>query len=120
MDARGALTRAGDSFWLTYQLNGRETTCLARVTALDRPRLLEYELTSDSLPSGARMIERYEIRAHGDETELSQIVALGRSGMPWWAVALISFIHRLGRPTGKRYLETFRDLVESGDFDRPV
>ncbi len=114
VDARSELTQTGDTFWLTYQLNGRESTYLARVTALDRPRLLEYELTSENIPSGARMTERYEITAHGDEAELSQIVSLGRSGVPWWAVALISFIHRFGRPTGKRFLETFRELVESG------
>jgi hypothetical protein len=110
--AAGNTLREGSEFWITYRMNGRHTDCLARVTALLPQVRLELSLSSDRLPLGGSIAETYDVEPVEAGVRVTQTVRFKRSGVPWWTLALITVIHRVGRPTGKPYLERLRDLVE--------
>lgn len=113
VDSRARLTREGDEFWVTYRLGSKDTQHLARVSKFVPETLLELVLTSDKMPRGTRLIERYELSPGAGHVRLTQTVDLDQSGAPWWARALMSMLQHIGKPMGKRYLETLKECVEA-------
>jgi uncharacterized protein YndB with AHSA1/START domain len=108
--------REGSQFWIRYRLGARETACHAEVTVLVPQARLEFVLTSDRMPQGASITEKYALAAAAGGVRVTQEVHRGKSGAPWWAIALISVLQRVGRPTGRRFLEQFKQLIETASL----
>ncbi|MDD2916090.1 MAG: SRPBCC family protein [Gallionella sp.] len=58
--------------------------------------------------------ETYELVERGGGTFLTQTIRVENSGINIFLRLLIWFIRKFGKPAGKPYLETFRDILEKG------
>jgi uncharacterized protein YndB with AHSA1/START domain len=108
-----SMVQEGSQFWVRYRLGARETDCRAEVTRLVPMSRLEFTVTSDAMSSTASVTEAYELAANHGGVRVTQKIHLSRSGMPWWGMLLITVIQSIGRPTGKRFLEQLKELIET-------
>ena len=104
----------GYRYAITYQMHerARSTEFLAEFVRFEPPLNLVIRNTG-GLGSRNQIIEEiYELSERGGGTFLVQTVDIRNSGINLFLRLLIWFIQRWGKPTGKRYLETLRDIIE--------
>jgi len=65
-----------------------------------------------SYPQDRIIEETYELAERGGGTFLTQTIRVENSGINIFWRLLIRIIQKWGKPTGKTYLETFREIVE--------
>ena len=105
----------GFRYSITYQMTERAKASefLAEFVHFEPLSKLVIRHTGD-LSSPNRVIEEiYELSERDRGTFLTQTIKIGNSGINIFFRFLFRFIQRWGKPTGKRYLETLRDLIES-------
>ncbi len=71
-------------------------------------------LVSAAMPQGSFVEERYTLTDKCNATLLEQQIEVYNSGMNILWRLVVAFIMRFGKPVGKRYLETLREMVEGG------
>lgn len=111
-EARGPVT-IGERFWITYRMS---KSVKMRVIAVElaAPARLVLRHESDPARPDRYVLEEYTLAEIAEgQTRVKQRINWRNSGMAIWWRPLIWLINTFGRPTGKRYLEELRDLVES-------
>jgi len=112
-EARGPVT-VGERYWMTYRMSGKSEKLRITVTKFAAPTRLQLRHERDPARPDHYVLEEYLLDEQGDgKTRVTQRINLRRAGLPLWVRPLLWFVHTFGRPTGKRYLEELRDLVES-------
>jgi uncharacterized protein YndB with AHSA1/START domain len=102
----------GFVYGITYVMSGKAQEFRGEYVAYDPPRSLVIRLTSTAMPQDSFVEERYTLTANGDSTLLEQRIEIRNSGINIFWRLLAAFIMRFGKPVGKRYLETLKELVE--------
>ena len=104
----------GYRYAITYQLHERTraTEFLAEFVRFEPLVKLVIRNTGGVGPRNQIIEEIYDLSERGGGTFLAQTVDIRNSGINVFFRLLIWFIQRWGKPTGKRYLETLRDIVE--------
>ena len=105
--------RQGYRYRVTYRMSDRENAVMQEVAVFEPPARLEIRATGGRMPASGIVHERYELRRLPSGTEVVQLIDLRHSGIPWAWRVFMAVIHRVGRPTGTRYLENLKALVES-------
>lgn len=104
----------GFRYAITYQMHERAkaTEFLAEFIHFEPFSRLVIRLTGGLSPHNRVIEEIYELSERDGGTFLTQTIRIDDSGINVFFRLLIWIIQRWGRPTGKRYLETLRDIVE--------
>ncbi|MBI5076174.1 MAG: SRPBCC family protein [Nitrospirae bacterium] len=105
----------GYRYAITYQMNerARASEFLAEFVHFDPPSKLVIRHTGGP-DSQYRVIEEiYELSERDGGTSLIQTIHIGNAGIHIFIRFLVWMVQRWGKPTGKRYLETLRDIIEA-------
>lgn len=109
----GAQNRGqGFVYAITYVMSGKAQEFRAEYVTCEPPRLLVIRLVSAAMPQGSFVEERYTLTDKGNSTLLEQQIEVHNSGMNILWRLLVAFIMRFGKPVGKRYLESLKEMVE--------
>ena len=103
----------GFVYGITYVMSGKAQEFRGEYVTYEPPRLLVIRLTNEMMPQGVFAEERYTLTDNGSSTLLEQRIEFPNSGVNIFWRLLIAFITRFGKPVGKRYLETLKELVEA-------
>jgi len=115
--------RQGYHYAIIYQLgdSAKATEFTAEFIHYEPSSRLVIRLSERASASGRVIDETYDLTERDGGTFLQQTIAVGNSGINIFVRLLIWIIQRWGKPTGKPYLATLRDCVESGgEQDRSV
>lgn len=114
-----AVPQQGYRYSITYQMHERAKASefLAEFIRFEPPSKLVIRLTGMLAPHGMTVEERYDLSERDGGTFLTQSIVVDDSGINIFFRFVIWLIQRWGKPTGKRYLETLRDILE-GDGKR--
>ena len=106
--------RQGYRYAITYQMHerSRASEFLAEFVHFEPPSKLVIRHTGGLSPRNGVIEERYELSERDGGTSLTQSIHIDHSGINIFFRLLIWLIQRWGKPTGKRYLETLRDIIE--------
>jgi hypothetical protein len=106
--------RQGYRYAITYQMHerSRASEYLAEFVHFEPPSKLVIRQVGGLLPRNGVIDERYELMEREGGAFLTQSIHIDHSGINIFFRLLIWLIQRLGKPKGKRYLETLRDIVE--------
>ena len=104
--------RKGYRYRVTYRMSG-ENAVMQEVDVFEPPARLEIRVTGGRMPANGVVHERYTLRRLPAGTEVVQLIDMRQSGIPWLWRVIMAVLQRIGRPTGKRYLENLKSLVES-------
>ncbi|MBI5741670.1 MAG: SRPBCC family protein [Nitrospirae bacterium] len=107
----------GYRYAITYQMRerARASEFLAEFVRFEPSSKLVIRLTGGP-DSHNRVIEEiYDLSERDGGTLLTQSIIIVNSGINIFFRFLIWLIQKWGKPTGKRYLETLRDIIE-GDI----
>jgi len=104
----------GYRYAITYQMHerARATEFLAEFVCFAPWSKLVIRHSGGLGPREQIIEEIYELAEREGGTLLEQTIAIRNSGINIFVRLLIWFLQRCGKPTGKRYLETLRDLIE--------
>lgn len=102
----------GYRYYAVYELRGKVSEMQAEIEEYRPPLRLSIRLTGGRLPPGAAARETYDLFAVECGTRLVQTVTVAEGGIPFLFRALIWIIQRFGRPTGKTFLTTLKELIE--------
>lgn len=104
----------GYRYAITYQMHERAKASefLAEFVHFEPSSKLVIRHTGGLSPRNSVIEEMYELSERDGGTSLTQSIDIGNSGIPIFFRLLIWLIQRWGKPTGKRYLETLRDIIE--------
>ncbi len=110
--------KQGYRYAITYQLNEKAaaTEFLAEFVHFEPFSKLVIRHTGGISPHNRVIEEVYELSERGGGTLLIQTIHIENSGINIFLRLLILLIQRYGKPTGKPYLGTLRDIIES-DMD---
>lgn len=105
--------RQGYRYAITYQMreSAKPADFLAEIIQYEASSKLVIRLTTVYAPHGSIIEERYELSEREGGTLLQQTIHIEDPGINLFLRFLIWLLRRVGKPTGTRYLETFRDLV---------
>lgn len=107
VEATGPFT-LGQRFATRFALHGPPTQFMTQVTALVEGSVIELRHSSP-LGSGARAeveaTERVTIEGSGARTVVTKVVTVRNHGLPWWALLLVWFVTRVGKPAGEDRLK---------------
>ena len=104
----------GYRYAITYQMNERAKASefLAEFVHFEPPTMLVIRHTGGP-DSQHRVIEEiYELLERDGGIFLTQTIHIENSGINIFLRFLVWMVQRWGKPVGKRYLETLRDIVE--------
>jgi uncharacterized protein YndB with AHSA1/START domain len=106
--------RQGYRYAITYQMHERSIASefLAEFIHFEPPSKLVIRHTGALSHRNGVIEERYELIERDGGTFLIQSIHIDHSGINIFFRFLIWLIQRWGKPTGKRYLETLRDIIE--------
>jgi uncharacterized protein YndB with AHSA1/START domain len=102
----------GFVYGITYVMSGKAQEFRGEYVSYEPPRSLVIRLTSASMAQGSFVEERYTLSDKDNSTLLEQRIVVKNSGTNILLRFLVAFIMRFGKPVGKRYLETLKELVE--------
>jgi uncharacterized protein YndB with AHSA1/START domain len=102
----------GYRYRITYVMSQKAREFLAEITEYKKPERLVLHLTESDHPTRSSVDEIYQLSPTGEWTLLEQRIEINNSGMNIFLRLLVFFIMRFGKPTGKKYLETLKELVE--------
>ena len=104
----------GYRYAITYQMHERAKVSefLAEFVHFEPPSKLVIRHTGGISPHTRAIEEIYELSERAGRTFLTQSIRIDNSGINIFIRILIWIIQRRGKPTGKRYLETLRDIIE--------
>jgi len=102
----------GYVYAMTYVMSGKAMEFRGEYVTCEPPRLLAIRLTSAAMPPASFVEERYTLTDEGGSTLLEQRIEVHHSGMSIFWRLLAASIMRFGKPVGKRYLETLKEMVE--------
>jgi uncharacterized protein YndB with AHSA1/START domain len=103
----------GFRYGVLYEMSGKVGEMEAEVTTYEPPFRLVIRQTGGRLSEKAYVEEIYELSEESGRTLLRQKVIMHHSGVNIFFRLLIFFITRFGRPVGKTYLTTLKELVEN-------
>lgn len=103
----------GERFQFTYRMSGKSLPMQVTVVELQAPVHLLLQHVQDPARPDRFVLEEYHLAERDGKTTLRQRIHYAKAGLPLWLRPLIWLINTFGRPTGKRYLEELRDLVEA-------
>jgi len=108
-----ASPQQGYRYSITYQMHERAkpTEFLAEFVHFEPLSKLVIRHTGGLSPHNSVIEEIYELSERDGGTFLKQTIKIGNSGINIFFRILIWLIQRWGKPTGKRYLETLRDII---------
>ena len=106
----------GYRYAITYQMheNSRATEFLAEFVHYEPFSKLVIRHTGGISPRNGVIEEMYELSERDAGTSLTQTINIENSGINIWVRFLIWIIQRWGKPTGKPYLGTLRDIIRAG------
>ena len=110
---RVGLALLGERFQFTYRMSGKSLPMQVTVVELQAPVHLLLQHVQDPARPDRFVQEEYHLDERDGKTTLRQRIHYGKAGLPFWLRPLVWFINTFGRPTGKRYLEELRDLIEA-------
>jgi hypothetical protein len=93
-------------------LSGKESEVSAEIEEYQPPTKLVIRLTGGRLPPNGYAQEMYELSRQNGGTALTQTIQVHNSGINILFRLFIAFVHRFGKPTGKKYLTVLKELVE--------
>jgi uncharacterized protein YndB with AHSA1/START domain len=102
----------GYRYRVTYAMSRKANEFLAEITEYRRPEKIVIRLTEANLARGRTVNEIYELSPSEEGTLLEQRIEINNSGLNLFFRLLIAFLHRFGKPTGKRYLAGLKELIE--------
>lgn len=104
----------GYRYAITYQMNerARASEFLAEFVHFEKPTRLVIRLTGRPDSQNRVIEEIYELSESDGGTFLRQTIHIDNAGINIFLRFLVWLIQRWGKPTGKRYLETLRDIIE--------
>jgi hypothetical protein len=103
----------GYRYRITYAMREKKSEFLAEIVEYRKPEKLVIRLTEGNLPRGSTINESYQLSPTVEGTLLEQRVEIHNSGINIFFRLLIAFIFRFGKPTGQKYLEKLKELVEA-------
>ena len=108
-----ASPQQGYRYSITYQMHERAkpSEFLAEFVHFEPLSKLVIRHTGGLSPHNSVIEEIYELSERDGGTFLKQTIKIGNSGINIFFRILIWLIQRWGKPTGKRYLETLRDII---------
>jgi len=111
--------KLGYRYAITYQMHERADAAefLAEFVDFEPFSRLRIRLTGNQAPHNRIIYEIYELSQRDGGTFLTQIINIENSGVNIIFRLLIWIIQRWGKPTGTRYLETLRDIVQNSQND---
>lgn len=109
-----AAIQQGYRYAITYQMNERAKASefLAEFVHFEPPSKLVIRHTGGPDSQNRVIEEIYELSERNEGTFLTQTIRINNSGINIFFRFLIWLIQRWGKPVGKRYLETLRDIIE--------
>ncbi|MFM8551683.1 MAG: SRPBCC family protein [Nitrospiraceae bacterium] len=102
----------GFRYRATYVLRGKANEMEAEIEEFQPPVRLAVCLSGGRMPKNAFAREVYDLTPIPGGTRLVQTIELNNTGIPLVFRLLMWFIQRFGKPTGKTFLATFKELVE--------
>src|SRR5919108_3194005 len=102
MDARGEF-RMGQPFTTHYLWQGKALQCASIPTEIEAERLLELRHTAvvgPGVPPDLQIRQRIVLQPRGARTEVTRLVSIENHRIPWYLLALVSFVTRFGAPIG--------------------
>jgi uncharacterized protein YndB with AHSA1/START domain len=103
----------GYRYRITYAMRKKRSEFLAEIIEYRRPEKLVIRLTEGNLPPGSYINEIYQLSRTAEGTSLEQTIEINNSGINIFFRLVIGFISRFGKPTGQKYLERLKELVEA-------
>ncbi len=102
----------GQTFTTRYVMSGKHIVCLSTITALEEGRLLEIRHSNcvgEKIHKDLTVAERITLVESGGRTVLVKDIDIKNSGTPWFLLALIWFLTRIGSPVGPNKLKMLCD-----------
>ena len=97
----------------TFQLSTKPRIMDSEIVEFSPPTTLTIRMKEEAVAAGPVSLESYELHPIEGGTRLIQTVTVDNVGTPFFLRALIWFIRRFGRPTGKEFLVHLKELVEN-------
>jgi uncharacterized protein YndB with AHSA1/START domain len=94
--------RVGQPFTTHYEWRGKALQCASIATEIQAERVLELRhtaLVGPGVPPNLEIRQRITLHPRGARTVVTKLVSIENHEMPWYLLALIWFITRLGAPT---------------------
>lgn len=109
-----AAIQQGYRYAITYQMNERAKASefLAEFVHFEPPSKLVIRHTGRQDSQNRVIEEIYELSERDRGTFLTQTINIDNSGINIFIRFLVWLIRRWGKPTGKRYLEALREIIE--------
>ena len=102
------------TYGITYQMSGKTSEFSAQFVEHQPPHRLAIRLTSPAYPREFYVEERYILREEAGATLLNQEIVVFNSAVNMFWRFLMWLIKRFGKPTGQKYLEKLKELIEGG------
>jgi uncharacterized protein YndB with AHSA1/START domain len=102
IDAVGEF-RVGQPFTTHYLWRGKALQCASIATEIQEGRVLELRHTAPvgpGVPPNLEIRQRITLHPRGTRTVVTKLVSIENHGMPWYLLALVSFVTRFGAPAG--------------------
>jgi hypothetical protein len=101
MDAVGEF-RVGQPFTTHYAWRGKALQCASIATEIEEGRVLELRhtaLVGPGVPPNLEIRQRITLHPRGARTMVTKLVTIENDATPWYLLALIWFVTRVGAPT---------------------
>ena len=102
----------GERFEMIYRLSRRDRETEVEVLECTPPQRVVYRHHMQLEERRGYADEIYDLSPRPAGTHLKQTIDMRRAGMPLIIRPLVWFVMRFGRPTGERYLEKLKRIVE--------
>ena len=95
--------RVGQPFTTHYLWQGKALQCASIPTEIQAERVLELRHTAvvgRGVSPNLEIRQRITLHPQGARTAVTKLVSIENHGMPWYLLALVSFVTRFGAPVG--------------------
>ena len=103
----------GYRYRITYAMRNKTSEFLAEIIEYRKPEKLVIRLTEGNLSQGSYICEIYQLSRTAEGTLVEQTIEINNSRINIFFRLMIAFIYRFGKPTGQKYLEKLKELVET-------
>lgn len=111
--------RVGYRYRITFSMRGRDNEMEAEIREYDPPRRLVTDMKNrfytDANALERRFEEVYQLITEGDKTLLIQTITIDNAGINLFLRLVIALVLKIGKPVGKEYLVTLKEIIEGND-----
>ena len=108
----GSGKEIGANFGILYVMNTKADDLRGEILVREALSRLTFRYSGGQMPQGDYVDEGFILTQVDDTIGLVRTIDIHLKEIPWWVKIIMWIIFKTGKPVGKPYIETLKDLIE--------